>query len=319
MIQEHPKVFVSHASEDKDRFVLKFAAKLRGQGIDAWVDEWEILPGDSLIDRIFEEGIKNARAMIVVLSKNSVDKPWVREELNAGIVKKISGKCKLIPVVIDDCEVPEALKSTAWQKISDVEDYEKAFERIIASVYDETLRPPLGPSPRYTRLTVDQLPGISYTDSIVFSVIIEKSLETGSNFINTHQILGTLQEQNISEENIYESIDILADRYFIKGQQTLGSKGLDFFSITPSGFEKYARRSMRGFNEVMNLTLLAIVNLELTSNKAISEHLGEPRIVIDYVLDLLKRKRLIKTTTTLGNNINVHMVTTKGQRVARNL
>ncbi len=108
----NPKVFVSHASEDKERFVLDFATKLRSKGIDAWVDRWEINPGDSLVDKIFEEGIKNAQAVIVVLSKYSVDKPWVREELDVSVVKKINENIKLIPVVtdIDDCQVPECLK-----------------------------------------------------------------------------------------------------------------------------------------------------------------------------------------------------------------
>lgn len=52
------KVFVSHASEDKERFVNEFATKLRVNGIDAWLDKWEMLPGDSLVDKIFEEGFK---------------------------------------------------------------------------------------------------------------------------------------------------------------------------------------------------------------------------------------------------------------------
>jgi hypothetical protein len=49
-----------------------------------WFDEWEILPGDSLEEKVFDEGLKNADTMVIVLSGNSVDKPWVREELNAG-------------------------------------------------------------------------------------------------------------------------------------------------------------------------------------------------------------------------------------------
>lgn len=53
----NPKVFISHASEDKDRFVINFSTKLRSKGIDTWLDKWEMRPGDSLIDRIFEEGI----------------------------------------------------------------------------------------------------------------------------------------------------------------------------------------------------------------------------------------------------------------------
>ena len=73
-----PKVFVSHASEDKDRFVVDFARRLRKDGVDAWLDQWEMKPGDSLVDKIFEEGLKEARAVIVVLSKVSVQKPWVR-------------------------------------------------------------------------------------------------------------------------------------------------------------------------------------------------------------------------------------------------
>ena len=36
----NPKVFVSHASEDKDRFVNTFATKLRENGVDAWLDKW---------------------------------------------------------------------------------------------------------------------------------------------------------------------------------------------------------------------------------------------------------------------------------------
>lgn len=108
-----PKVFVSHASEDKDRFVVEFARRLRENGVDAWLDQWEMKPGDSLVDKIFEEGLKEARAVIVVLSTVSVEKPWVREELNTLMVNRISRGTRLIPVVIDDCEVPESLRSTS--------------------------------------------------------------------------------------------------------------------------------------------------------------------------------------------------------------
>jgi hypothetical protein len=54
----NPKIFLSHATEDKERFVVKFAEKLRTRGVDVWLDKWEILPGDSLVDKIFEEGLK---------------------------------------------------------------------------------------------------------------------------------------------------------------------------------------------------------------------------------------------------------------------
>ena len=61
----NPKVFASHASEDKERFVLDFATKLRSKGIDTWVDRWEINPGDSLVDKIFEclELVRNSPSL----------------------------------------------------------------------------------------------------------------------------------------------------------------------------------------------------------------------------------------------------------------
>ena len=122
-----PKVFVSHASEDKDRFVVEFVRRLRENGVDAWLDQWEMKPGDSLVDKIFEEGLKEARAVIVVLSKVSLQKPWVREELNTSVVNRIGRGTRLIPVVIDDCEVPESLRSTLWLKVDDLADYDQSL------------------------------------------------------------------------------------------------------------------------------------------------------------------------------------------------
>jgi len=54
----NPKVFVSHASEDKQRFVLAFAERLRAKGIDVWLDRWEVYPGDSLVDKTFAKWVK---------------------------------------------------------------------------------------------------------------------------------------------------------------------------------------------------------------------------------------------------------------------
>ncbi len=145
------KVFISHASEDKERFVLQFATKLREHGVDAWIDIWEMIPGDSLVDKVFYEGIKNAKAMIIVLSNNSVDKPWVREELNRGFLDRLRGKCRIIPVAIDDCSIPEPLQSTIWQKINDLNNYETEFNRIVDAIYGKTSKPVLGSPPEVAR------------------------------------------------------------------------------------------------------------------------------------------------------------------------
>jgi hypothetical protein len=110
----NPRAFVSHASEDKDRFVLGFAGRLRAKGVNAWVDTWEMLPGDKLIDKVFNDGLKSADVVIVVLSNVSVTKPWVQKELQTAVVKNIVDRTQLIPVRLDGCGVPECLRDTVW-------------------------------------------------------------------------------------------------------------------------------------------------------------------------------------------------------------
>lgn len=319
MTPEHPKVFISHASEDKDRFVNEFATKLRARGIDAWVDRWEMLPGDSLIDKIFEEGIKNAQAMIVVLSENSVKKRWVREELNAGLVKRIAGKCKIIPIVLDDCEVPEALKSTLWEKIENSNNYDKEFERIISAIYGHSGKHPLGTSPKYTYLQIDNLPGLNRIDTIVFKIICDVSLEIGIDWVGYEALKPHMAELDISEDEVFESIDILAEHYFIKGDRHYGNRGLDFFQITPNGFEHYALVFVPNFNQLVNQVLITIVNLNLYDNNALSSHLGISRVLIDYILDILSIRGLIRTIKTMGGGVDVTETTTRGIRAARSL
>ena len=47
-MDRNPKVFCSHRSVDKPR-VKEIAAKLAAAGIDPWVDQWEIAPGEDKV------------------------------------------------------------------------------------------------------------------------------------------------------------------------------------------------------------------------------------------------------------------------------
>ncbi|MCH8873553.1 toll/interleukin-1 receptor domain-containing protein [candidate division KSB1 bacterium] len=71
------RVFISHSSMDKNRFVIPFAEKLRASGIHAWVDLWEIKPGDSLVRKIFDDGLSQSDAIIVVVSEHIDISIWL--------------------------------------------------------------------------------------------------------------------------------------------------------------------------------------------------------------------------------------------------
>ena len=105
-----PIVFISHSSKDKYRFVKGLAEQLISRGIDAWYDDWELEFGDSLID-IFDKGISKCDVFLSVISKNSIGSNWVKEEFDAGFVKKIAGETKFIPIILaeDNIELPSAV------------------------------------------------------------------------------------------------------------------------------------------------------------------------------------------------------------------
>jgi hypothetical protein len=317
---EHPKVFVSHASEDKERFVLNFATRLRKRGIDAWGDGWEMLPGDSLIDKIFEEGIKSAQAMIVVLSRFSVEKPWVREELNAGMVKRIEEeRFRIIPVVIDDCEVPVALRSTLWQRIEDLQDYDQELDRLVAAIYCHSQKPPLGPPPRYAQLRIDNLPGLTRTDTLVLKAACEASLEAGRKMVGMDQLVDSVSELGISKEAVAESVQMLDDRSFVSNMIVTGGGNIRAFAITTHGFESFAKAFLPGFDEVINQSLVSIVNHDLKNSEAVAAHLNKSETLVKYALEVLANRGFLKVFWTGGGGILVQTVTVKGKRAARNL
>jgi len=130
-------VFISHSSADKERFVREFARRLEMEGISVWYDDWEIKPGDSLTQKLFQEGLGKAKALIAVISKNSIKSKWVQEELNRASYKRVGGKFRVIPIILDDCPIPESVKGLVWIKISDLSNYEDVFTKIVSTLKGE--------------------------------------------------------------------------------------------------------------------------------------------------------------------------------------
>lgn len=302
-----PKVFISHASEDKDRFVLQFAEHLRQKGIDAWLDKWEMLPGDSLVDKIFEEGLKEANAVIIVLSKFSVEKPWVREELNAAFVKRMNNGSRLIPVVIDDCEVPEALKSTLWESITDLSAYDSNLERIVASIYGANHKPPIGPQPEYVQSFVQAIGGLNNIDSLVFRLSCEEVLKTEDICVNPGYVFLKDDKPLVPEEELKDSLEILDSNGYIKLMRTI-SGGVFPYQITTYGFDIYANATIANYQDKITAVVSAVVNEKLMSNAEIQERLKENKVIVDHILSVLENNGHIKQAKMIGGSSQIFNV-----------
>ena len=80
-----PKAFLSHASEDKDRFVQGLAERLRVAGVDAWFDEWEIKGGDSLLSSRKKMSSSPARLILSEMYRRELNSA-VKSALLAGVL-----------------------------------------------------------------------------------------------------------------------------------------------------------------------------------------------------------------------------------------
>ena len=147
------KTFISHSSKDK-AFVERLATDLRVKdSIDAWLDKWEITPGDAISEKL-EEGLQEATVLLFILSPDSVDSEWVSRERSAWLNMQIEderaakregrkpGK-RLIPVLYKDCKIPVFLKDILYVQIND-RDYNEGYTCLVDTIQGRNRRPPLG-------------------------------------------------------------------------------------------------------------------------------------------------------------------------------
>lgn len=90
-------VFVSHASEDKEDFVRDFVKSLQQRGLKVWYDELTLRVGDSL-RRSIDNGLKNSRYGIVVLSVPFFNKEWPQRELDGLFAREVNGEKVILPI-----------------------------------------------------------------------------------------------------------------------------------------------------------------------------------------------------------------------------
>ncbi len=102
------KVFISHASTDKP-FVDKLVADLAINEVPVWYDKLDLRLGESIPGAI-NDGLAESKYFAIVLSKASISSVWVREELNAALMKQVAkGGTFILPLLLEDCEVPPLL------------------------------------------------------------------------------------------------------------------------------------------------------------------------------------------------------------------
>ena len=207
---KNPKAFICHSSKDHT-LSEKLATDLRSRGIDAWYDKWEIKPGDSLRRKI-EEGIEGADFFIVLLTHNSIKSEWVQTEIDAGLVRRIEGKCKFIPVLheISYDELTPFLKTILHVRLDD-DKYEDGLSQLASACLGRFEKPPLGEMP-----TLERIEGLYLSPNATkIAILINKRSRYGMGRDITIGLDEIARESGLSYQDSEEAIDELEDYGFV--------------------------------------------------------------------------------------------------------
>jgi hypothetical protein len=110
-------IFLCHSSVDKE-FERRLARDLHEFKVIAWFDEWELQPGDSLVDRI-GDALETSVYVGVILSPASVQSRWCKKELNQALAREIRlGVKTIVPMRVSDVDLPPFLQEKFYLDFS---------------------------------------------------------------------------------------------------------------------------------------------------------------------------------------------------------
>jgi TIR domain-containing protein len=155
-----PTVFISysHDSPDHKSWVLRLATDLRERGVDATLDQWELVPGQDLA-AFMQKGILKADRVLLICSDAYVNKAeagaggvgFERLIVTGEVVQSIDTK-KFIPIVrnnVGGVRVPRFLGPRLYIDFGDDSAYEARREELLRELLGAPLlvKPALGTNP----------------------------------------------------------------------------------------------------------------------------------------------------------------------------
>lgn len=118
MAARQPSIFVSYAHEDAV-LAREFAKAMEAEGARVWLDQGELLIGDSLIDRI-SEAIAEFDFVAAMVSPSSVESNWCRKEVALAMSKQLrrGGRTvTVLPLRVGDVTMPPSLADVKWLEL----------------------------------------------------------------------------------------------------------------------------------------------------------------------------------------------------------
>jgi hypothetical protein len=129
------QIFLSYAYEDRDK-VVDVSKRLSEAGYDTWVDAKNLLPGQDWEIEI-RKALKDSEFVFIFLTKNSTTKEgYLQKEIKSALRladEKPEGTIFLVPIKLEDVDVPDSLKHIQWLEFYKNDGWEKLLQALKAN------------------------------------------------------------------------------------------------------------------------------------------------------------------------------------------
>jgi len=126
------RVFLCHASRDKPT-VRDIYRRLKDHEIDPWLDEENLLPGEEW-DQEIGNAVGSSHVVLVCLSAHSVNKSgYLQREIKKVLDvadEQPEGTIYLIPLKLEECEVPSRLRRWQWLNFFEPSGFERLMKAL---------------------------------------------------------------------------------------------------------------------------------------------------------------------------------------------
>ncbi len=120
-------VYITYSHRDRD-FVDRLCADLGRQGIEVWVDRVQLRAGTDWTNEV-NRAIEQADAILVVMSKTSIESSWVADEVDLAMHLRVTDRRLIMPLLIEDVEMP--LRLGVFPYIDFRGEYQKGLNALI--------------------------------------------------------------------------------------------------------------------------------------------------------------------------------------------
>jgi hypothetical protein len=131
LLDRRGHIFLSHSAIDTPA-ACQLAEKLRGRGLDIWLDKDDLQPGDSWM-QVIEAAVHQSSAMIVYVGRLGVQH-WVDREVRLGLVRNTKDpKFRIVPVLGEGAnqeELPSFLQQHHYVDLRDKKLITGAIQRL---------------------------------------------------------------------------------------------------------------------------------------------------------------------------------------------